>query len=114
MKRRRVFWAVAAVLTALWAIANWPRVEDREPDASYTTRRAGWPDRFARWSVRPDSGEVFYSSFDTFPFVFDLALLAVPVVATWFLVRPRGPTQDEASTRPRRPTPGKVPTRRPK
>src|SRR5438445_11753568 len=56
-RRRWVFPAVAGGLTALWLVMSLPSTEDLQGEpAPYTTKRAGWPDSFARWSVAKDTG----------------------------------------------------------
>ncbi|HET6573889.1 MAG TPA: hypothetical protein VFG68_09825 [Fimbriiglobus sp.] len=113
MRQKRVFWAVVAALVVLWIVANTPRTEESPPDGSYTTKKAGWPDRFARWSSRPATGETFYSSFSVGSLLFDLAPLVGLTVVAWFLTWPqRTEEPEEDPRRSRRLKPGQIPTRR--
>jgi hypothetical protein len=83
-----LFLAVAGGLTALWLVLCLPKKEDTDGEVMpYTTKRAGWPDYFARWSADNATGATTYSSFFMGTFLIDLAVLAVPVAGAWFAIR---------------------------
>jgi hypothetical protein len=107
-----VFPAVAGGLTLLWVVLSLPSTEDTQGESlPYTTKRAGWPDSFSRWSVTKETGETTYSSFSTGALLFDLVTLAIPIIVAWVIIRHLGKTEDEEDeARPRgkgktRPTP---------
>ena len=116
---RWVFPAVAGGLTALWVVLSLPRAEDDQGEPlGYTTKRAGWPDHFARWSVAKDTGQTTYSSFSQGSLLFDLVTLAVPIVVAWVVTRHIGRTPNESAARHRgtrgpAPSPEVPPSRRP-
>jgi hypothetical protein len=118
-RHRWVFPAVAGGLTALWLVMSLPHREDQQGlSMPYTTKRAGWPDHFARWSVANDTGKTTYSSFSEGAFLFDLVTLAIPIAVAWVVVRRLGQTPDQAAVRHRgtrgpAPSPGVSPSRRP-
>src|SRR5687767_2560187 len=96
MRRRWVFWAVAVALTAVWVIANLPRVSYTAPSDEFTEWKAGRPMSFVRWTVDTYSGKANTDSFTPGNIVINLVPLAALIAVTWFLTRPRR----EVSTRP--------------
>ncbi len=105
-KRWWVFPVVAGVIVAFWVVMSLPRVESSQGESMpYTTKRAGWPDHFSRWSVAKDTGETTYSSFSTGALLGNLVVMAVPIVAAWFIIRhltrQPGETSDQAPVRHR-------------
>jgi hypothetical protein len=117
MKSKWVFPAVAGALTALWVVLSLPRTEDTGGETlPYTTKNAGWPDSFSRWSVSTSTGETVYSTFSVGSLLFDLVTLAVPIAVTWVVLwklRPPKPDESEAKKRGAMPSPGKGPPQPP-
>jgi hypothetical protein len=101
-RRRWVFPAVAGGLAAVWLVMNLPHAEDPQGEPMpYTTKRAGWPDFFSRWSVANDTGKTTYSSFSSGALLFDLATLAAPIVVAWVVIRHLGRVPEQAAVRHR-------------
>ena len=115
-RQKRLLWiflAVAGGITVVWLVLNLPRVEDQEGENTlFTTKRAGWPDHFARWSIAKDTRETIYSSFSTGVLLFDLVTLAIPIVVAWVIVRHLGQTSDQVEAR-HQVTRGPSPSHRP-
>ena len=100
--RRWVFPAVAAGIAAFWLVMSLPRVENTQNEfLPYTTKRAGWPDHFARWSVTKDTGETIYSSFSTGALLGNLVVMAAPIVVAWVIIRHFTRQSDKARIRSR-------------
>ena len=113
-----LFLAVAGGLTALWVVLSLPRTENPEEPMPFTTKRAGWPDHFARWSVSKETGQTGYSSFSVGALLGDLVVLAAPIVVAWVIIRKLSNTPDQAAVRHRgmrgpAPSPEVPPSRRP-
>jgi hypothetical protein len=118
-KRRWLFPAVAGGIALLWVILNLPYKEAQSEPVPYTTKVAGWPDTFARWSVDNDTRKTTYSSFFLGALVFNLVTLAAPIAVAWVVIRQLGQAPEQAEERPRGtrrpvpPPPGVPPPRRP-
>src|SRR5690242_2261040 len=96
--RKRYWWVYAAVaggITVLWAVLSLPRTENPDEPMPFTTKRAGWPDYFARWSVSKETGQTTYSSFSIGSLVFDLVALAIPIAAACVIIRHQTRRRDQ-------------------
>lgn len=98
---RWLFPVVAGAIVAFWVVMSLPRAEsDEGVSLPYTTKRAGWPDSFSRWSVRNDTGETTYSSFSTGALLGNLVVMAVPIIVVWIIARRLSQQPDQSTDQP--------------